>query len=58
MIDLEDVVSDSDISQINSFVANYIAEFSGSPSDVYRRVGMESFLSVYRFYSTRSINAG
>ena len=41
--DLEDVVSDSDISQINSFVANYIAEFSDRHRMFYRRVGMDRF---------------
>ena len=41
--DLEDVVSDSDISQINSFVANYIAEFSDRYRMFYRRVGTDRF---------------
>ena len=41
--DLEDVVSDSDISQINSFVANYVAEFADRFHMFYRRVGTDRF---------------
>jgi len=41
--DLEDVVSDSDISHINSFVANFVAEFSEQFHMFYRRVGMDRY---------------
>ena len=41
--DLEDVVSDTDISHINSFVANFVAEFSEQFHMFYRRVGMDRF---------------
>ena len=41
--DLEDVVSDTDISQINSFVANFVAEFSEQFHMFYRRVSMDRF---------------
>ena len=41
--DLEDRVSDSDISQINSFVANFVAEFADKNEIFYRRVGMDRF---------------
>lgn len=41
--DLEDRVSDSDISQINSFVANFVAEFTEKHQIFYRRVGMDRF---------------
>lgn len=41
--DLEDVVSDTDISHINSFVANFVAEFADRYQMFYRRVGMDRF---------------
>ena len=41
--DLEDAVSDSDISHINSFVANFVAEFSEQFHMFYRRVGMDRY---------------
>ncbi|MBP2620258.1 DHH family phosphoesterase [Streptococcus panodentis] len=41
--DLEDVVSDTDISHINSFVANFVAEFAEQFRMFYRRVGMDRF---------------
>ena len=41
--DLEDVVSDTDISHINSFIANFVAEFSEQFHMFYRRVGMDRF---------------
>ncbi|MEW4354828.1 DHH family phosphoesterase [Streptococcus pneumoniae] len=41
--DLEDTVSDSDISQINSFIANFVAEFADQNAMFYRRVGMDRF---------------
>ena len=41
--DLEDTVSDSDISQINSFVANFVAGFAERYQIFYRRVGMDRF---------------
>lgn len=41
--DLEDTVSDTDISNINSFVANFVAEFSEKYQMFYRRVGMDRF---------------
>lgn len=41
--DLEDVVSDSDISNINGFIANFVEEFSEKYHMFYRRVGMDRF---------------
>ena len=41
--DLEDVVSDSDISSINGFIANFVEEFSEKYHIFYRRVGMDRF---------------
>lgn len=41
--DLEDSISDSDISNINSFVANFIAEFASKYQMFYRRVGTDRF---------------
>lgn len=41
--DLENSVSDSDISQINSFIANFVAAFSSQNAMFYRRVGMDRF---------------
>ena len=41
--DLEDAVSDSDISHVNSFVANFVAEFSDQFHMFYRRVGMDRY---------------
>ncbi|MGT2845858.1 DHH family phosphoesterase [Streptococcus massiliensis] len=41
--DLEDAVSDSDISQINSFIANFISEFAERYQIFYRRVGVDRF---------------
>ena len=42
--DLEDVVSDSDISSINGFIANFVEEFFGKNTICfYRRVGMDRF---------------
>lgn len=41
--DLEDATSESDISQINSFVANFISEFSEKYMMFSRRVSMERF---------------
>ena len=41
--DLEDEISDSDISQINGFVANFVAEFADRYHMFYRRVGMDRF---------------
>lgn len=41
--DLEDVVSDSDISSINGFIANFVEEFSEKYHMFYRRVGMDRF---------------
>ena len=41
--DLEDVVSDTDISHINSFIANFVAEFAEQFHMFYRRVGMDRF---------------
>ena len=37
--DLEDVISDSDISNINSFIANFVEEFTAHYHMFYRRVG-------------------
>ena len=41
--DLEDVISDSDISNINSFIANFVEEFTAHYHMFYRRVGMDRF---------------
>ncbi|MGT2756765.1 DHH family phosphoesterase [Streptococcus ovuberis] len=41
--DLEDVISDSDISQINSFVANFVKEFTDKHQIFYRRIDMDRF---------------
>lgn len=41
--DLEDATSDSDISHINSFVANFVSEFAGQYAMFSRRVGMDRF---------------
>ena len=41
--DLEDETSESDISHINSFVANFISEFAGKQAMFSRRVSMDRF---------------
>ena len=41
--DLEDETSESDISHINSFVANFISEFAGKHAMFSRRVSMDRF---------------
>ena len=41
--DLENETSESDISHINSFVANYVAEFTGKHQMFSRRVAMDRF---------------
>lgn len=41
--DLENETSESDISHINSFVANYVAEFTGKYKMFSRRVAMDRF---------------
>ena len=41
--DLEDETSDSDMSHINSFVANFVAEFTGKYQMFSRRVTMDRF---------------
>lgn len=41
--DLEDVISDSDISNINSFIANFVAEFSRKYAIFYRRSAADRF---------------
>ena len=41
--DLEDKTSESDISHINSFVANFVSEFAGKDSMFSRRVSMDRF---------------
>ena len=41
--DLENETSESDISHINSFVANYVAEFTGKHKMFSRRVAMDRF---------------
>ena len=41
--DLEDETSESDISHINSFVANFVSEFAGKDSMFSRRVSMDRF---------------
>ena len=41
--DLDNVTSASDISNINSFVANFVAEFAGRYKMFSRRVGMDRF---------------
>ena len=41
--DLEDETSDSDISHINSFVANFVSEFTEKYAMFSRRVGMDRF---------------
>ena len=41
--DLENETSESDISHINSFVANYVAEFTGKYQMFSRRVAMDRF---------------
>ena len=41
--DLEDETSDSDISHINSFVANFVAKFTGKYQTFSRRVTMDRF---------------
>ncbi|MDQ0222572.1 DHH family phosphoesterase [Streptococcus moroccensis] len=44
--DLEDTISDSDISQVNSFIANFVTEFTDRHQIFYRRVGMDRFYLV------------
>lgn len=41
--DLEDRLSDSEISQVNSFVANFVTSFTEQHRIFYRRVGMDRF---------------
>ncbi|WP_049532468.1 DHH family phosphoesterase [Streptococcus pseudopneumoniae] len=41
--DLEDKTSESDISHINSFVANFVSEFAGKHAMFSRRVSMDRF---------------
>ena len=41
--DLEDATSESDISHINSFVANFVSKFAGQYAMFSRRVGMDRF---------------
>ena len=41
--DLEDATSESDISHINSFVANFVSEFAGKHAMFSRRVSMDRF---------------
>ena len=41
--DLEDETSESDISHINSFVANFVSEFAGKHAMFSRRVSMDRF---------------
>lgn len=41
--DLENTISDSDISQVNSFVANFVTEFTEKHRIFYRRLGMDRF---------------
>ena len=41
--DLEDATSESDISHINSFVANFVSEFASKYAMFSRRVGMDRF---------------
>ena len=41
--DLEDETSESDISNINSFVANFVSEFAGKHAMFSRRVSMDRF---------------
>ena len=41
--DLEDATSESDISHINSFVANFVSEFADQYAMFSRRVGMDRF---------------
>ena len=41
--DLEDETSESDISHINSFVANFVSEFAGQHAMFSRRVSMDRF---------------
>ena len=40
---LEDETSESDISHINSFVANFVSEFAGKHAMFSRRVSMDRF---------------
>ena len=54
--DLEDVISDSDISNINSFIANFVEEFTAHYHMFYRRVGMDRFLFVYRLHGLRTVD--
>lgn len=41
--DVTDSLSDADISQINSFIANFISNFTNSNNIFYRRVNMDRF---------------
>ena len=41
--DLEDATSESDLSHINSFVANFVSKFAGQYAMFSRRVGMDRF---------------
>ena len=50
--DLEDETSESDISHINSFVANFVSEFAGKHAMFSRRVSMDRFLSIYGLHGT------
>lgn len=44
--DLEDTMSDSEISQINSFVANFVKEFTDKYQIFYRRIDMDRFFLI------------
>ena len=50
--DLENETSESDISHINSFVANFVAEFTGKHQMFSRRVAMDRF---YLFTDRKSV---
>ena len=50
--DLEDETSESDISHINSFVANFVSEFAGEACHVLPSSEYGSFLSIYGLYGT------
>ena len=56
MMILEDATSDSDISHINSFVANFVSEFASKYAMFSRRVGMDRFLCIHRLHGTRGID--
>ena len=45
--DLEDETSESDISHINSFVANFVSEFAGKTCHVLPSSKYGSLLSIY-----------